>query len=193
MTHDRTGAAIRRHLLETADERPADGQLAASVRLTSTIRQRPRWAIAARELAYPSAAAPRMALRFAFLVAILLLAAAGIAAFGGGSGGRTPFQGIWTSIDPGDGSRQTLVVGTSLNPTVHFEDAFSIMCQQGGDAVTLFLADGRGEIASGRLTAHFAESGCITWRVPAFDATFDYNAATQSLLDDTGIKWYRQP
>jgi hypothetical protein len=193
VTNDRTAAAIRRHLLETADERPASGQLEASLRLTSTTRQRARWIIAVRELAYPSAALPRTALRFGLLAALLVIAAAGIATLGGGSGGGTPFEGTWTSIDPGDGSAQTLVVGPGANPMVHFEDAFSIMCDQTGDATTLFVAEGPGEISTYRLTAHFPESGCVTWRVSPFDATFDFNPEADTLLDDTGITWRRQP
>ena len=193
MTNDRTAVAIRRHFLETADERPADGQLETILDVTSTTRQRPRWAVVALGLADPMAAVSGAALRFGLLAALLALALAGIVVFGGGSRGGTPFQGTWRSIDIPDGSTQTLVVGGGLNPAVYFEDAFASGCRDGGDASTFFQAEGPGEISSYRLTAHFAESGCITWRVPAFDATFDYDVATDTLLDHTGITWRRLP
>jgi hypothetical protein len=193
MTTDRTAAATRRHLLHTADERPADGQLEAILLLTSTTGQRSRWDIAARGLARPSAALPRAVLRFGLVAALVIVAVAGIAAFGGGSGGGTPFEGTWTSIDPADSSEQTLVIGPGPTPTVHFEDAFSIMCFQAGDATTLFVAEGPGEISANVLTAHFPESGCVTWRVPPSDGTFNFNPETDTLLDDYGIVWRRQP
>lgn len=193
MTTDRTAATIRRHLLETADERPADGQLDASLRLTSAIPQRSRWVVALRDLRRPTATAPRIAIRLALLAALLIVAAAGIAALGGGSKGGTPFEGTWTSTDPGDGSRQTLVVGPGMTPTVHFEDAFSIMCAQAGDASTLFEAAGPGVIEGSRLTANFGDSGCVTWRVPDLTIALDYNASADTVIDDTGIIWHRQP
>lgn len=191
MTTDRTAAAIRRHLLDMADERPAEGQLETTLQLTATIRQRSLWAIALRGVARPWSALPPMAIRLALIATLLGVALAGLAAFGGGSAGGSPFHGIWTSIDTADGSHQTLVVGSGANPTVQFEDAMSMVCRDMGDASTLFLAEGPGTIDALRLTVRFGDSGCITWRIPPWEGTFDYDPAADTLVDHEGITWHR--
>lgn len=193
MTNDQMAAVIRRHLLDTADERPTEGQLEAALQLTANIRQRSRLAAALRGLGRLSSPLPTMAIRLALIATLLGVALAGLAAFGGGSAGRSPFHGIWTSIDTADGSHQTLIVGSGAHPTVQFEDAMSFMCRDNGDASTLFLAEGPGTIDPVRLTVQYGESGCVTWRIPPWEGTFDYIPASDTLRDDTGIIWHRKP
>ena len=193
MTNDQTAAAIRRHLLDTADERPAEGQQATVLQLTAAIRQRSRLAVALRDLGRLSSPLPPTALRLALIATLLGVALAGLAAFGGGSAGGSPFNGIWTSIDTADGSHQTLVVGSGANPTVQFEDAMSLVCRAMGDTSTLFQAEGSGTHDSLRLTVQFGESGCITWRIPPWEGTFDYNPASDTMRDHEGITWHRKP
>ena len=42
-----------------------------------------------------------------------------------------------------------------------------------------------------RLTVRFGDSGCITWRIPPWEGTFDYDRAADTLVDHEGITWHR--
>jgi hypothetical protein len=122
----------------------------------------------------------------------MLLTATFAAVLGGGSGPRptTPFEGTWTSTDTADRSTQTLVVSAGRDPTVHFEDDFSINCERRGEASTVYVADGQGRIADGRLTVQFPEGGC-TINMPAAEWWYEYRSSSDSLVDYQGITWSR--
>ena len=186
---------VRRHLLDTADERPADGQLDTVLRLTALERQQRPWFVRLRWLLSPVAPFANGWLRYAVVVALLVIAAAFVAVMAGGSSppGRTVFEGTWVSTDPADDSAQTLVVGGGLTPSVHFEDAFSIMCSINGDTTTLFLMDGTGQIQFERMIVDYGPGGCVTWRVDPSRAFLMYDGPTDTLVDQDGLSWHRAP
>ena len=145
MMNDQFAAQLRRHVVENADERPADGQLEAALRRTAASRS------SGRGLA-DSGGGPSSGARLGWQVRYGL-AARGAAprACGGGRPGTpargqaraTVFQGRWTSTDTADDSTQTLVVAPGTLPSVHFEDDFSINCERRGEPSTVYLADGQ--------------------------------------------------
>ena len=110
MMNDRFSAELRQHMLDTANERPGDGRLAAIVEGVAVTDQRHplvtrlRWDRTGLDL-FPS-----RAMRFGLIVAALIVAVVGAALFAVGQARRTPFEGTWSSTDPADGSAQTLVV-----------------------------------------------------------------------------------
>ena len=193
MMNDRFAVQLRRHLVEVADERPADAQLAAVIKATAVTRQRPAWVARLRWLVDPAAPFANARTRYLVAAVALLLVAALVVVVGGGVlGGRTPFEGSWTSIDIVDRSTQLLVIAAGEEPSVHFEDDFSINCQRRGEAMTAYVADGTGELFGSRLIVQFPGGGCVT-QVPPFEWFYDYDEATDTLLDHAGITWTRLP
>ena len=192
MMSDQFSVELRRHLLETADERPADGQLEAVVQHTAVVRQRRPWVVRLRWLLDPVAPFGSAGLRYGLVALALLIAAAMVAIVAGGPrpGGDSVFEGRWTSTDAVDASTQTLVVEGGQTPNVHFEDDFSINCERRGDSSTAYVADGPGEILRNRLTARFLSGGCLI-RLPPYEAFYDYDSATDTLLDYQRITWVR--
>lgn len=192
MMTDPFSLLLRRHLLETADERPADGRLETVVQSTAATRQRRSWLVRLRWLVDPAAPFDNARNRYGAAALAPLIAASMIAVLAGGGGpaGRTVFEGSWTATDTTDRSTQTLIVDGGRSPSVHFEDDFSIDCQQRGETSTAYVADGPGEIQGNRLIAHYGSGGCVT-RLAPYDALYDYDAATDAILDDQGIMWTR--
>lgn len=194
MMNDRFSIQLRRHLLEAADERPADGQLKAVVQRTAVEPQRRPWVVRLRWLLDPVAPFGSVGLRYGLVALALLIAAAMVAILAGGPrpGGGSVFEGRWTSTDPVDASTQTLVVEGGQTPNVHLEDDFSINCERRGDSSTAYVADGPGEILRDRLIARFLSEGCVI-RLGPYEAYYDYDSATDTLLDYQRITWVRAP
>ena len=197
MMRDPSFTRLRRRILETVNEQPALGQLDTIVAVTSAMPQRRPLAVRLKwllEPVWPFGPLASTRLRVGVVLVALLLIATLAAVVGGGSQPRptTPFEGTWTSTDTADGSTQTLVVEAGAAPAVHFEDRFSINCKNRGETSTLYLANGQGEIAEGRLTVQFPEGGC-TVKVPAAEWWYEYQSSLDSLVDYQGITWSRAP
>lgn len=195
MMYDRFSAQLRQHLLEAADERPADGQLAAVVERVAVTAQRP--SIVARLTWFPGRVGPfpSAALRYGLVLA-LVAATAAAAIFVGGSvrPPSTVFEGTWTSTDPADHSTQTLVVGAGTTPTVHFEDDFATGDACVADPVKRFTADGTGSITGARIETVFPDGGgCGLRLVEVPMGHLDYDAATDTLVGEQGLTWTRVP
>ncbi len=192
--NDRFSAQLRQHLLESADERPADGQLAAVIDRLERTRQRPR--IAARLTWFPGRVAPfpSTALRYGLVVLALIAATAAAAILGGGSNPlarSTVFEGTWTAIDVPDGSTLTLVVGEGISPVVHFEDDFATGAACVRDEVKLFTADGTGEINGSRLVVDFPDGGGCGLMTVDVVGVYDYLGGRDMLLDQDDLRWTR--
>jgi hypothetical protein len=192
MMNDRFAAQLRQHLLATADERPAEGQLATlNAGLAVTTQRRP---IVARLLWNPGRFGPfpSTALRYGLVALALVGAIAGAALLGAGMGRSMAFEGTWTSIDPDDGSTQNLVVGGGTSPTVLFVDEFATGDGCLNDAVKRFTAEGTGEISGNRLDVSFPDGGgCGLKTVGVPIGHLDYDAASDSLIDGQGLGWVR--
>jgi hypothetical protein len=194
--NDRFAAELRQHLLTTANDRPADGQLAAVVERLAVTGQ--RRSLVARVTWFPGRIGPfpSTALRYGLLVAALIAATVAAVIF---VAGRTPaastvFEGTWTATDVGDNSTQTLVVGEGTSPGVHFEDSLSTggACER--DAVKVFTADGTGDITGNRLHVSFPNGGgCGLQKVSLGAGYYDHDAATDTLRDSQGLEWFRVP
>ena len=118
MMNDRFSSQLRQHLLETADERPAAGQLAAVIDGVATTRQ--RHPLIARLAWRPDRVGPlpSAAIRYGLIALALALAAMAGALLAGGGGRSTVFEGTWITIDVPDGSGMTFVVGPGTRPEV---------------------------------------------------------------------------
>ena len=190
--NDKFAAQIRQHLLDVADERPAEGQLAAVVDAVDTTRQ--RLPLVARLTWNPGRIGPlpAAAVRAGLVVAALALAmAAGALLAGSPAGPTTVFEGTWTATDPGDGSAMILVVGPGTTPPVYFEDGYATGDACVNDEVKRFTARGNGEISDNRLLAWYPDGGgcgLVTVRV---GGRYDYVAASDILIDQDKLVWTR--
>lgn len=191
---DRFPADLRKHLLETADERPAEGQLAAVIKGVASTRQHPP--LVARLTWTPGriGPVPWAVVRYGLLAAALALAAFVGAMLGAGASpaGGSVFEGTWTATDPADGSGMILVVGPGDEPAVYFEDSYA-----SGDACVIaeskrFRADGNGTVDGHRLTAEWPDDGgCGRFTVPMVDFQYDYDPGGDTLTDGDGLTWAR--
>jgi hypothetical protein len=194
MMNDRFSAQVRQHLLETANELPAHGQLAAVLdRVADTPQRHP---LAARLAWFPGRIGPfpSTALRWALIAAALLAATMAVAIFGGGSApsASTVFEGTWTSTDSLDESRQTLVVAAGVTPAVHFEDDFATGGACVDDPIKVFTADGFGQVTGSRLAVVYpAGGGCGLMTVPIGTWFLDYDEANDTLVDSDRLTWFR--
>jgi len=194
MMNDRFAVELRQHLLETANERPADGQLATIVAaLAATPQRRPLIARlpGLRGRIGPFPAAVRYAL---IAIALVLAAVVGAILAGGGTPSRsTPFEGVWTATDVPDGSTMNLYVGAGTNPSVRFEDLFATGAACIQDQSKVFTADGVGEISGNRLVVSYPDGGgCGSVKV-SIDGTYLYDGDTRTLRDQDGVVWTRIP
>jgi hypothetical protein len=190
--NDRFAAQLRQHLLDSADERPADGQLASVVGRVATTGQ--RLPLVARLTQNPDRIGPfpPAALRFGLIaVALTLAAMAGAILAGGASGPSTVFEGTWITIDPADGSGMTLVVGPGRTPAVYFEDGYASGAACVNDAVKRFTARGNGAITDNRLLATFPDGGGCGSTTAGVGGGYDYIAASDMLVDQDGLAWHR--
>ena len=190
--NDRFAAQLRQHLLETADERPADGQLARVIDGVAATTQ--RHSLTARLTWEPGRIGPfpSKALRLGLLAVALALAAAGGASLAGGP--RPPssvFEGTWITIDPADGSGMTLVVGPGRTPAVYFEDGYASGLACVDDVVKRFTARGTGRISGNRLVATFPDGGGCGLRTVEVPGTYKYDQQRDTLSDQDGVVWTR--
>jgi hypothetical protein len=185
MMNDRFSAQLRQHLVDAANERPADGQLAAVLEHVDATGQ--RHPLAARLTWNPGRIAffPSTALRLGLVVLALLVATAALAVLSGGTGpGRTVFEGTWTSIDPLDGSKQWLFVGPGRTPDVRYEDEVSTGGACIDDEVKHFIAVGSGEVTGSRLDVSFPDGGgCGLMIVSIPVLYYAYDPGTDTLVD----------
>ena len=194
MMNDGFSVQLRRHLLESADERPAEGQLAAiAERVAVTAQRRP---IVARLTWFPAriGPVPTRALRYGLLVAALLALTAGAAILAGAliNHPSTIFEGTWSSIDPADSSTMTLTVGPGNAPPVHFEDHFASGAACTTDTIKLFKADGTGVITANRLEVTWPDGGgCGSRTVSIGPGTYTYDGATDTIVDGQQLVWQR--
>ncbi len=192
MMNDRFSVQLRQHLLETANERPAEGQLAAVVNHVAVTPQRRPLTAGLSGLQgwigrYPAA------VRLALIALALVLAAVAGALLAGGGAPRasTPFEGTWTTIDVPDGSTVNLYVGAGTTPSVRFEDLFATGNACKADQVKVFTADGSGEITGNRLVARYPNGGgCGSVLVP-IAGTYVYDPITDTLRDQDHLVWTR--
>ena len=187
---DRFDAQLRQHLLGTANERAADGQVAAIVEHVAVTGQRrpllswlPGFQLRTGRLA--------TVVRYGLIAVVLALAAVAVAIFAGagGRGPSTPFEGRWTTTDQPDGSTMNLYVGAGSSPTVRFEDlhATGDVCRN--DEVKVFTADGVGEIAGERLEASFPNGGGCGLETVFIAGVYVYDPDADILRDQDGLIW----
>jgi len=194
--NDRFSAQLRQHLLDTADERPAEGQLAAVVEGVAVTRQRHPLVARLTWTHGRIGLFPSTGLRYGLATLALVAVTVGAAVMGGGAGpsGRTVFEGTWTSTDPVDGSTLSLIVGSGSAPNIRFEDDNATGPGCRNDAVKHFTADGTGTISDSRLETRFPDGGgCGLMLVPVPAGQFDHDAATDTLRDGAGATWARVP
>jgi hypothetical protein len=194
MMTDRFDAQLRQHLLETANERPVDGQLATIARdVAATPQRRPLIArlpgLRGRIGQFPAA------VRYGLIALALVLAAvAGAILAGGGAHGRsTPFDGTWTATDMPDGSTVDLYVGSGSAPTVRFEDLFATGDACIEDESKVFTADGVGEITGNRLVVSYPNGGGCGSVLVSIAGVYLYDRDTDTVRDQDGIVWTRIP
>ena len=98
-----------------------------------------------------------------------------------------PFVGSWTSIDV-DGSHQTFDVfgNDRVHRVVLFDDAATNAC--GGLAAT---ARGFGVVHGNHMQTLLNLSCEGGGRLTNISFGFDYVAATDTLIDDSGVVWFR--
>ena len=191
--NDRFAAQLRQHLVDSANERPAEGQLAALVDAVATTAQKP--SVLARWTWFPGrvGSVPTAALRLGF-VAVALAAAlvAGMLIAGGPTGRSTVFEGTWTAVDPGDGSLETLVVGAGGSPRVRFVDERSTGGACVADEVKVFTAAGDGTIVDDRLVVLWPNGGgCGSGTIEMGPGEYRYRQANDVLVDGDGLVWTR--
>ncbi len=191
--NDKFAADLRRHLVQTANERPGHGQQAAILRAVAGAKQ--RHPLVARLTWLPGRIGPLPSapLRFGLIAAALVVAAMGGAILAGGARPlpSTVFEGTWISIDPSDGSGQTLVVGAGNMPDIYFEDGYASGEACVNDTVKRFTARGTGTISGDHLDTSFPDGGgcgLVTVEVPG---SYDYRSGTDTLLDQDGVTWDR--
>jgi hypothetical protein len=210
MMNDRFSARFRQYLVDAANEQPADGQLEAVLRRTSTAPQHRSW-VARLGTRLTLGQGFRGHGRLVLVLSALVVAlAAGVAWYIGSEQTNravlhvnsptavptseptptTVFEGTWTSTDAADGSTQTLVVERGRSPEVHFQDDFSISCERRGEESTRYVADGTGEVLAGRLTFRGTSGGCGI-DLGRFEWFYDFDEATDTLIDYQEIVWTR--
>ena len=192
MMNDRFASGLRQHLLDTANERPADGQLAAVVAAIGTTGQ--RLPVAARLTWMPGRIGPlpASALRLGLVALALLLAALGAALLGAGAGPRsTSFEGTWAVVDPADGSTMKLYVLAGQRPSVRYEDLYATGAACRLDVVKVFTADGTGQIDGSRLVVEFPNGGGCGLETVPLRGVYDYDTASDVLVDADHLVWRR--
>jgi hypothetical protein len=189
---DRFDAQLRQHLLGTAEERPAEGQLTSIVAQVAVTRQ--RRPLVARLPGFRARIGPfPAAVRFGLIALCLVLAAVAGAILAGGSPTppSTPFEGTWTTVDRPDGSTMNLYVGAGPTPTVRFEDLHATGAVCVSDEVKVFTADGVGEIARERLEATFPNGGGCGFETVSIAGVYVYDPEADTLRDQDGLIWTR--
>ena len=190
--NDRFAAELRRHLLTTADDRPAEGQLASVIHgVAGTTQRHPliaRWTWSPG----PVGRAAPFAVRYGLIAAGLAVAAlTGMMMAGGTSNPSTVFEGTWTAIDPADRSGMTLVVGPGQSPAVYFEDGYASGAACVKDAVKRFTARGKGQISGNGLVTTYPDGGGCGLRTVGIAGRYKYDPQSDTLSDQDGVVWNR--
>lgn len=190
---DQFDAQLRQHLLETADARPVDGQLASVIDGVAVTTQ--RHPLTARLTWDPGRIGPlpSAALRYGLIAVGLFLATIAGAILGGGGAPApsTVFEGTWIAIDPADRSGMTLVVGPGQAPDVYFEDGYASGEACVDDPVKRFSARGTGEISGNRLIASFPDGGGCGRATVRVEGRYDHAPVSDALVDQDGLIWNR--
>lgn len=108
----------------------------------------------------------------------------------------SPFVGVWKSIDPFDGSKQTLAI-KPLDGKFAFQyvDKGASICGVDDEGQPLYAATGKGygtvdgDVFSGRMKLFCLEPEI--WFVGAFDVSFTYLPESDTLFDPYGAVWQR--
>ncbi len=192
--NDPFAAQLRQHLLVSADERPADGQLASVIDgVAATSQRNPLAARLAWDLGRIGPI-PTTAIRFVLIAAALAIAAvAGATLAGGSPPPSSVFEGTWITIDPVDGSGMTLVVGPGERPDIYFEDGYATGAACVNDAVKRFTARGTGAISDDGLVleATFPEGGGCGLTTVEVHGIYHYDGRADTLADQDGVVWSR--
>jgi hypothetical protein len=189
---DRFDAQLRQHLLENANERATEGQLAAIAEQVARTSQ--RGALPARLTWWPGRIGPlpSAAVRFGLVAAALLVALVAALIVGSSAPNpRTVFEGRWTAIDQPDGSTLNLTVSPGETPTIRFEDLFAAGEVCVSDEVKVFTAEGTGVIDGTHLEATFPDGGGCGLAVADIALAYDYDPVTDTMRDQDGIVWLR--
>jgi hypothetical protein len=109
-----------------------------------------------------------------------------------------PFLGLWKSRDVVDGSRQMLAILPGTGPgqylvILYDRGASACGCDDKGDPLYAALAVGMGSAEGNELQADLGV-WCLTRPMTFLGpsaATFEYDAATDTLLDAWGSRWRR--
>ena len=193
MMNEKFDAQLRQHLLGSANERPAEGQLESVIDGVATTRQ--RVPLVARLTWTPGriGPVPTSAIRYGLVAVALALAmiAGALLAGGGSSRPTTVFEGTWTAIDPLDRSGMTFVVGPGRAPAIYFEDGYASGGACVDDEVKRFTARGTGAIREDRLLADYPKGGGCGLITVAVFGFYDYVARTDMLVDQDGLGWSR--
>ncbi len=191
--NDRFSSQLRQHLLETANERPAEATIAAiGARVATTDQRIP---LVARLTLDPGRIGgfPTAALRFVLVAVALGFAIAGAALLAGAARDRsTVFEGSWTTPDLVDGSTQVLFVSSGITPDVKYVDDFSTGGACVDDPAKIFTADGTATVDGSVLHVAFPDGGgCGLQTVEVGPGSYTYNEATDTIVDDLGFRWER--
>lgn len=193
MMNDKFDAKLRQHLLSSANERPADGQLSAVLDGVEATRQ--RHPLVARLTWTPGriGPVPTAPIRYGLIAVALALAmvAGALLAGAGGPARTTVFEGTWTSIDSLDRSGQTLVVGPGMEPDVYFEDGYASGGACVDDELKRFTAHGTGTISGNHLETSFPDGGGCGLLLVDVRGSYDYDSRSDSLIDQDGLSWAR--
>lgn len=190
--NDRLAAQVRQHLLDTANERPADGQLAAVLGGVAATTQ--RTPLVARLTWMPDRVGPfpSSTLRYGLVAVTLALAAVAALVIGAGSSSRsTDFEGTWTTTDPADASAMKLYVLAGASPQVRFEDLYATGAACVEDIVKVFTADGVGRVDGDHLAVTYPDGGGCGGRTVPMAGSYDYRSGSDTLVDPEGLVWRR--
>jgi hypothetical protein len=190
--NDRFTARLRQHLVDTANERPAEGVLAAiDARIAKTDQQIP---FVARLTLEPGRTwvVPTATARLVLLAVALGLILGAFALVAGSQRGGQGFAGSWVTVDPADGSTMVLVISAGDDPTVRFQDQFSSGAACVDEISKVFTADGTGTIDGDVLHVVYPDGGgCGSTVVDVPSASYTYDGGSDTILDDAGLRWQR--
>ena len=192
MTNEQFSGQLRQHLLGTADERMAEGQLASIVDRVAVTSQRST--LVARLPWFQGRVGSSQTSQLGWgLVALALIGAifAGTVFVGGSAPRSTGVEGTWTASDPVDGSTRFLVVAAGKTPAVRYMDEMAAGYVCGDNPQMPFVADGTGAVEGSRLHVTWtATNGCDFDSIPASDG-YTYDKTTDTLVDDIPTTWTR--
>jgi hypothetical protein len=111
---------------------------------------------------------------------------------------RSPFEGAWTSTDPGDGSTQHLYVTGGTNVHMLYVDEFGTTCVNHGAPTDVFTGRLTGHVDGDELLAWFKQGGCgpilIINASMRVGWSLQYDQSTDTMygpVEDGAATWYR--